>query len=444
MKKKRFWKALVLSLVLPEDSVEENSLNLSNENKTHTVKVSLGRQHFYDGAWYPISIDLQKIIQKANENATLIDLETVAHDPTSYINPTDRTSINSVTVAGCEYRLDDIMFTKPGVSNIDNAAPHLFKIGPMYGQMWNVIKTFWVTAEDTDLGMTLFLNDQGEYEFTHIIGQVNGIETKATFDLSCDGGSLKDLDIADADDMENVIIKSIVLYDPDGKIDVDDADLDFQFTIGDALGPCAFSNAKPISCVPEGENDEDPKGTWPFSRSKTNFFPPYLLQENGVIIPNLPDDSKDDQDDEAVYLRSMTKPMYVLAVALYNSGHEIFPNVRALNPAFGTVPEDLLLTCRVTDGRDTDKEIFPVFVVHYPVSNFPLMFDDLEDQVFYINETILFNQSIPDITRFRLPPTTFEAALPQLNFPFMYYLGGPIKERNSSIFLAEFKKRGLC
>ena len=33
-----------------------------------------------------------------------------------------------------------------------------------------------------------------------------------------------------------------------------------------------------------------------------------------------------------------------------------------------------------------DKETFPVSVVNYPVTNFWPRFDDLEDQVFYINE----------------------------------------------------------
>ena len=82
----------------------------------------------------------------------------------------------------------------------------------------------------------------------------------------------------------------------------------------------------------------------------------------------------------------MTNPMYVLTVALYNSGHEMFPNVRSLNLSFGQVPEDLIVTCRVSDGMVTDKETFPVSVVNYPVTNFPPMLDDLEDQIFYVNE----------------------------------------------------------
>ena len=311
-----------------EDGVEKNSLILNDQNKTYTVEVALETQA-HNGFWHSISADLQKIIRKANAKATLIDLETVVHDPTSSIKPADRTSINSVTIAGYKYRMDDILFTKPGALVIDNATPHLFKIGPIYGQMGDV-KTFWVTAEDTDLGMSLFLNNKGVYEFSHIVGQVNGIDRKATFDLSGKGGSLKNLDIADAADMGSVIIKSDDPDDSDGIIDAEDANLNFQFTIGDTLGSCSFLMAKPISCIPEGENNEAPEGTWPFSQSKTDLFPPYLLQENGVIIPNLPSTSKGDEDDGAVYLRSMTNPIYVLAVALYNSGHEIFPNVRAL------------------------------------------------------------------------------------------------------------------
>jgi hypothetical protein len=170
---------------------------------------------------------------------------------------------------------------------------------------------------------------------------------------------------------------------------IEGENLNFMFNVGDSLDPCAFLLAQPIGSLPNGDGaiDNDDLDTdnyaFPFEQDQVNMFPPYLLQEDGVIIPNLPDAD----DDDAVYLRSVTNPMYVLAAALANGGHAVFPNVRRLMPSFGQVPEDLIVTCRVTDGIGTDKETFPISVVNYPVTNFPPMLNDLDDQVFYVNET---------------------------------------------------------
>ncbi len=361
------------------DSVEEQTIDDPEEN--YTIEVALGRQ-FQDGSWHYVRVNLDDIVKAADENCTLIDTETEAHDPLNYSDaPGEKTSINGVAIAGNQYRLDDIMFTQISASVANNRVPHLFKIGPIYGQMWNMAQTFWIMAEDPDLGMTMFVNDDGDYEFTNIVG--NNPAEKATFDLSSDGGSLEDLDITLDTLMETVKIQSDDPGDSDGQITDKDANLNFLFTVGDSLGASNFLMARPLSCVPEGENDESEEGTWPFSQGKTNNFPPYLLQKNGVIIPNLPDA---DNDDNA-YLRSMSNPMYVLAVALYNSGHKVFPTIRAFTPSLGQVPENIIVTCRVTDGMATDTETFHVSVVNYPVTNYPPMLNDLDDQVFYVNET---------------------------------------------------------
>jgi hypothetical protein len=48
--------------------------------------------------------------------------------------------------------MDDLMFTAPAAAIANNNAPYLFRIGPVYGQLFNtgVDQNRFVYAEDTD------------------------------------------------------------------------------------------------------------------------------------------------------------------------------------------------------------------------------------------------------------------------------------------------------
>jgi hypothetical protein len=119
------------------------------------------------------------------------------------------------------------------------------------------------------------------------------------------------------------------------------------------------------------------------AQAMVDRFPPYIIQEDGVIIPNIPDS---DPNNAGHYLVGTGNPMYVLGCALDNAGYKVFPNVVRLNPAFGQVFEDLIVTCRVSDGVATDKETFPVSIVNYPVTNYPPLLNDIDDQAFEVNK----------------------------------------------------------
>ncbi len=81
--------------------------------------------------------------------------------------------------------------------------------------------------------------------------------------------------------------------------------------------------------------------------------------------------------------------MYALAVALGNSGYEYLPTaVKLIIPQLGQVLEDFILTCRVSDGMATDKMVFPVSVVNYPLNNcnFLPIIDEIKDQTFEVGK----------------------------------------------------------
>jgi hypothetical protein len=115
-----------------------------------------------------------------------------------------------------------------------------------------------------------------------------------------------------------------------------------------------------------------------------NSWPPYLIQEDGVMIQNLVDPNYDPATDDTPYLALIENPMYALATALLNSGYEVFPQALRIVPHLGQVFEDMVVTARVSDGVVTDKETFPVSVVNYPVTNNPPIINDVDDQIFYV------------------------------------------------------------
>jgi hypothetical protein len=386
------------------DSVDEQTMDDADES--YVIEAALGRQ-FQDGSWHYVVANLEEIVKAADPDCTLVDFLTLNHVTDGDEDHTTRTAINAVTIMGNQYRIDDIMFTQPAKSISGNGVPHLFRIGPIYGQLWIQGQSFWIFAEDGDLGMTLSMNDDDQYQFTNIFAGCEPI----TFDLACEDGSLVDegydefIFNPDADTEGLVEDIKILEVDDEGdpicdaEITDEDANLTFQFTVGDTLGSCDFLSARPVYCIPNGDGevdiDEHSDGQFPFSQAQVDSFPPYLLQEDGILVRNVWEtreayDGETEEyeiDSDAYYMRSFSNPMYVLACALFNAGHSSFPNVRVLNPSYGQVPEDLIITCRVTDGIGTDKETFPVSVVNYPVSNFPPMLNDLDDQVFFVQRT---------------------------------------------------------
>ena len=80
----------------------------------------------------------------------------------------------------------------------------------------------------------------------------------------------------------------------------------------------------------------------------------------------------------------LSNPMYAVACALLNSGYSVIPNVIKIVPHGGQVFEDMIVTCRASDGIQMDEEVFPVSVVNYPVTNHPPIINDLNDQIFYV------------------------------------------------------------
>lgn len=318
----------------PADSIDDDT----------AIVILLGRE-FQDSTWHLITKDLEEILD-------------------DYVTGEDITEIKAVTLGGNSFRADDVIFTKPEKSILKNSAPHLFKIGPVYGQLYNTDQARWIIAEDTDLMIGAEATVDG-FAFLGIYDSVKKIQYV--------------LDDREID--PNIVAANlgIFAYDKDGDLidpntprTSDDADLNWILTMGDTLSPLANM----ITQVPLNNSGA-------LTQDETDELPRYLIQEDGTPIPNLLDP---DPNNPGHFLADLANPMYALAVALGNSGYEYFPNAVKLMPSAGQVFEDMIVTCRVTDGISTDKETFPVSIVNYPVTNHPPLINDVYDRVFYVGE----------------------------------------------------------
>jgi len=281
-------------------------------------------------------------------------------------------------------RLDNIVFLKASESYIENHAPQLIHIGPvycqLYGQEEDTPQGRWIYAEDLDLGLTSECIADNGYLFPQIADDADGDGIPTSLHINPDGTIENQADITES---------TLAIYhlDPNGKPNLTspqtpaDADLTWVLTMGDTLGPQitdGFIEEAYIKLVGDNTISGDEMNTWP----------PYLIQRNGVYIENKVKTDPDVlQATGTSYVMDLTNPMYALACALLNSGYEVFPNAVKIVPHLGQVFEDMIVTYRVSDGMATDKETFPISVVNYPVTNNPPIIIDVEDQVFEVGKT---------------------------------------------------------
>ncbi|MCL6582110.1 MAG: hypothetical protein K6U11_00585 [bacterium] len=331
------------------------------------IQATLGRQ-FQDGSWHVVMEDLNAILYQYSQGAEMLF------------------EVLGVTVRGNQYRLDDIMFVNPGASIADNAAPYLFKIGPIYGQLFNTGQTRFVFAEDVD-DYWLLSSQALKFKAATLPKVAEMLGKKGALNAVI---AAANNDLPFVQDAAGNTMADGAAFDPTTARLVDAAGnpvtaaaypaLDFRFTVGDSLGPIT-SIARPVPVLPVTDITAD------YMRSLPVAIPAFGVPTGMWVMNNGQADA--------------SNPMYVLACALANSGYQAWPNMRVLAPSTGQVFEDMIITCRVVDRLGVaDMETFPVSVVNYPVTNLPPVIEQLEDQFFQVG-----TQSVYQITA--VDPDTF-------------------------------------
>jgi hypothetical protein len=126
----------------------------------------------------------------------------------------------------------------------------------------------WVFAEDGDLGITAEYGDDGQIVIPMLADSVDGVSYDS--DLAASNPSKFSKNKLD-----------IFELDPNGRPDtaevLEKEDLTWIFTMGDTLGPQMGDGFIERASVASGNN---------FSADDMNSWPPYLIQEDGVMIVN--------------------------------------------------------------------------------------------------------------------------------------------------------------
>jgi len=352
------------------------------------VWVALGRE-FQDGSWHMIMEDLQTIVAAVTSGTGSV-FEVV-----------------SVTVRGNQYRMDDLMFTAPAASIANNNAPYLFRVGPVYGQLFNTCQSRFVFAEDADYlwlfsDQALLMKAQNDPDLQAQLSSLPPASRLATR-LQAVNPAVADYPfIEDAAGLTpaqagfdpttaqfiNPLDPAPVAGTPSPALFAGAATrptLTFKFTVGDAMGSVT-SIGQPVPVVPGDTNGDSVIDALDINQGYMQSLPP-MLPCMGVPTRAWVNNSG---------RATVGNPMYAMACALLNSGFTTWPTFQILKPSVGQVLEDQIITCRVEDGLAADMETFPVSVVNYPVTNVPPLIEQLEDRFFPVGETSTYQITATD------------------------------------------------
>jgi len=362
------------------------------------IWVALGRE-FQDGSWHMIMEDIQTVIAGVTGGAGSV-FEVV-----------------SVTVRGNQYRMDDLMFTAPAASIANNNAPYLFRVGPVYGQLFNTTQSRFVFAEDVDYlwlfsDQALLMKAQNDEDLQAQLSALPSfpdpadptaprIPCRLAQRLAAVNPAIADYPfIEDAAGLTPAQLgfdpTTAQFINPLGDPSVASPALftgaatrpalTFKFTVGDPTGSVT-SIGQPVPIAPAGDTNND--GTVDAADINQNY-----MRSLPAMLPAM------DVPARAWVTNNGTaaagNAMYAMACALYNSGFPTWPTFQILRPSVGQVLEDQIITCRVEDGLAVDMETFPVSVVNYPVTNLPPVIEQLEDRFFKVGETTTYQITATD------------------------------------------------
>jgi len=358
------------------------------------IDIEIGRQ-YADWTWHTIYIDINNTISQCLEASG------------KYLR-----SIDSISILGNRYRLDDIIFHTH--DHIAEEPPYLFKIGPLFAQLFARTQRL-IFANDDVCNQTDVLIDPDEICEAYIR------DSRAGF---IDPNIARDWD-ADPDKdylklrtkYANIIPTTPVLADDNMRTSRRDHQEDMlrfyaYMGKGGAHGSSAQVMIRPL--------EVNPDDSYPL------FLPEYyrLMGEEGDKVVEHACGAALDSEGTFYYPPERVRN---IELALRNAGYKYWPMVAVLE-IIPQVMEDLIVTIEVTDGRTTDIETFPISVVNYSVENYPPCMEDLDDQIAYVGEVFtyplsavdpdscLYSPTHPKFDQFHLTWSMTIASLPNYQF----------------------------
>jgi hypothetical protein len=373
---------------------------------TGTISVNVGRES-EDGSWHLIVVDLAAAIGNATGGAV------------GFV------SADQVIIAGNQYRCDDIMFSP--VAPYAAAAPYLFHINHVFTQLFGGYqRTIFASHEIFD---STILPVNGNIPNTAILAEVIGCSSlcEVNFDV-WQTNVLPTLAAADpAIDLAGYIaaLDAYAATLPAGTTMGDVYRAGQDITIGLGVGGADITvNARqvfpcdiPILLV------QPPPAAIIFSANIGG------AHETGTctgLVVNAPLDTPMGymplycnvySTCNSVKLATSTGNNYltqdeIMATAqgLYYAGYNTWPNVGILNIPPQQTVENMVITVvagLTLDGVNVvaeDIESFLLETVNYPVTNYPPVIEDVDDQIFEVGVTGTYQLNATDADSFSISP----------------------------------------
>jgi hypothetical protein len=333
-----------------------------------TVRIDIGK-NFMDGTWHVIWLNLPEMVKIAVDQYERINN---AQKKDWYV-----TKAKKIMISGQMFRLDNIIFRERDYSKYSrNIQVDVFEMGPLYAQIFEPYRY-------------LFMAD---YRADHDISSVNDFLLDPN-SFIYDPNQIRDVWISDllkCDPNYHIIDTNHPLYDPAythrwkpgdpnfgkpdpvGKIFIRDG-----FFIDMTL-PVFRDEAFRLNGNKSATLCNHGRLGW---NSAVNGFGRNAIQ--AFLVKPLPIDPYDGMPTYIMNRLSALKaieklgrahfgPTQCLALesALWNAGVEFWPHIAY----FDYIPqffEDLIVSLEVKNQNKVEKLAFPVFVVNYPVENYP-------------------------------------------------------------------------
>jgi hypothetical protein len=302
-------------------------------------------------------------------------------------------------------RLDNIAFHKSGVITGQTYQPHLFKIGPRYAQIFEPYRYLFFADYDT-----------GDPDISNVM---DFLLTDNLADIfMTDPNEIRDYWISMGADPnkfgEEADPNISALFNRDFIVDVN---LPIFANPNYRLGNNPYLKLIPGTHVNQTLSWNATMGGYGASGVEFDQIVPLEIYPYDGMPTYVPAyyDTKEVIDQ---YGKPFFGPLaiFFLESALWNAGFTYWPNIARID-YMPQVFENLILTIEVTNGKVSDMETFPISVVNYPVENHPPYIEDVDDQIFYVDQSNSYAVGAidPDCTIFSLsnnPATTHIPGIP--------------------------------
>lgn len=403
--------------LVPVINPESGAQMVSNAGGLTVINVNVGRE-IADGSWHQISVDLAAAYAAATNVA---------------LNAAQR--VIGVSIIGNQYRMDDMMLVSSALNSRLGARPYLFHINNMYQMLFDPAGTSRLVFVSDVVADTIYpmnTTDGPNYATTDILaGATNAnmadVAAQAWVDNKISNGELNasawsayaatsnlaDLNMnltaaqyraaVEAWNLANATTLATLKLGGTNPgtpitIAIGNAGADVTLPLADlyaldipqllnaemAAGPNTFDNGinRIAFTANVGGAHELGACTDLIVNLPIGTIPAYVpLYRNSSVLPCCGGNANG-------FLTGAELASTQLALAA--AGFRVWPGIAVLNVPAGQnqIAENIVLTVVASNGLAEDIEALTLITANYPVTNYPPVIEDVDDQIFYLGQGV--------------------------------------------------------